>query len=166
MITAMAEQVPVVPPAARQTLQRRVRLREVSQRAGRRDRPAAGRPVDAGHLSHRRRQEPLLPTAGPAARRPDGRRLAAHRPDEGPDRFPGRARRAGRPARFQPRSRRDLARLRRAPRRTDASCSTSRRSGSATSGSCSSWRGSRSACWPSTRPIASASGATTSGPTI
>ena len=39
-----------------------------------------------------RRQEPLLPAAGAAARRRDGRRLAADRADEGPDRLPRRGR--------------------------------------------------------------------------
>ena len=38
------------------------------------------------------RQEPLLPAAGPAARRGHGRRLAADRADEGSDRCPRRAR--------------------------------------------------------------------------
>ena len=44
--------------------------------------------VGAGRLPDRRRQEPLLPAAGAAARGRDDRRLAADRADEGPDRLP------------------------------------------------------------------------------
>ena len=53
--------------------------------------------VGGGRLSHRRRQIALLPVARPAAAGPDAGRLAADRPDEGPDRRPGgpRHRRAG-----------------------------------------------------------------------
>ena len=47
---------------------------------------AARRPLGARRVPDRRRQVPLLPAAGAAARRADARRLAADRADEGPDR--------------------------------------------------------------------------------
>ena len=50
-----------------------------------------------------RRQEPLLPAAGAAARRRDGRRLAADRADEGSDRLPRAAGGRRRAARLEPR---------------------------------------------------------------
>ena len=48
-------------------------------------------PLGARGLPDRRGQEPLLPAARAAARRRHGRRLAADRADEGPDRLPRRA---------------------------------------------------------------------------
>src|SRR5207249_5911365 len=57
-------------------------------------------PVVPGDLSHRRRQERLLPAARTAARWPDARDLAADHADERPARFSEVPRRAGRAARF------------------------------------------------------------------
>ena len=51
------------------------------------------------------REEPLLPAAGAAARRRDGRRLAADRADEGPDRLPRAPGRRRGAARLEPRRR-------------------------------------------------------------
>ena len=78
----------------------------------------------------------MLPVAGAHARRADGRHLAADRPDEGPDRLPGRPRRAGGAARLEPRPRRIPAHVRRPPRAAERGCSTCRPSGWATSDSC------------------------------
>ena len=114
----------------------------------------------------RRRQEPLLPVAGAAAAGPDAGRQPADRPDEGPGRRPDRsagiratllnstldpaeqrarlARDRGGPVR--PRLRRPRAVPQPPVRRGDG-------------------QGPARPCWRSTRPTASASGATTSGPT-
>ena len=76
-------------------------------------------------------------------------------------------RRAGGPARFEPRPRRSIC------ARSTTSVRGGRESALRLAGAArqravpaAAWRGSRSACWRSTRPIASANGATTSGPTI
>ena len=80
-------------------------------------------------------QEPLLPAAGAAARRGHRGRLAADRPDEGPDRRARRARASTRPGstRASAPTRRATSPIGSAP--AASSSSTSRRSGSTTSAS-------------------------------
>ena len=73
---------------ARRVLAERFGLSEFRPGPGAGDRRPAGRPLRARGVPHRRRQVPLLPAAGAAARRPHARRLAADRADEGPDRLP------------------------------------------------------------------------------
>ncbi len=88
-----------VPPAAGGHHPRR-------PRRARRHRPPA----------HGRRQEPLLPAPRRRAPRPHGRRLAAHRADEGPGRRPRRGGRAGHLPQLHPRARRGRSPRPRPPR--------------------------------------------------
>jgi hypothetical protein len=94
-----------------------LRLHRVPPRPATSRRIVARRPLRPRRLPNRSGEEPLLPTARADARRRDGRRLAADRADEGPDRparAPGRRRRA---ARLEPRRERGARRLRPPARR-------------------------------------------------
>ena len=114
-------------------LHRALRLRRLPARAARGVRGGAGGPRRAGRHAHGLGQVALLPAAGAAARRPDGRRLAARRADAGPGRG-ARGARARRPGGARQRA---AGRRAPTPRRSSArvggraaSCSTSRPSAS------------------------------------
>ena len=92
----MSAPEPPAVAAALALLRETLRVRRVPPGAGAGRRGAARGPVGARGLPDRRRQEPLLPAPGAAARRRDARRLAADRADEGSDRLP-RAAAASRP---------------------------------------------------------------------
>ena len=107
------------PHAIQPQRQRRTGSANLAQRAGRAvrlhgiqagtrgsHRAPAGRAVGRGRVSDRRRQVAVLPDSGLAAARADAGRLAADRPDEGPDRRPDRPRHRRPAARFDLESRR------------------------------------------------------------
>ena len=118
----------------------------------------------------RRREVALLSGARARSSGPRGRGLAAHLVDEGSGGHAGRQRRAGRAASTARCSRPTSARrCWPACARGATGCSTCRRNGWRGRGrtrSSQCWRVRTSASWPSTRRIASASGDTTSAPSI
>ena len=117
-----------------------------------------------GRAADRRRQESLLSGAGAGHAGPGGRRLAADLADEGSGRRAGRLRRP-RGLRQQHAHRRREARDRRrdSRRATEAALSFARAAADGADARLLA-AGARSRSSPSTRPTASANGATTSGP--
>src|SRR5262245_52182076 len=68
--------------------QPRLRVRSIARRPGGSRLAVAGGEVGAGNLPDGRREEPVLSTAGARVSRTHRSRVAADRPDEGPDRLP------------------------------------------------------------------------------
>ena len=86
---------------------RHVRPRRPASVAARGDSCRGRRPRCLGGAADRRRQVAVLPAAAARHRQADGRRLAAHRVDEGPTRWPPAARLSGGRSARQPHARRE-----------------------------------------------------------
>ena len=126
-------------------------------------RGGAGRPRLPRRHADRRRQVAHLPAPGPAARRHHPGDLAAHRADEGPGGRHGQ----GRAARHLPQldaGARGAARPGGGAAARRGGAALRRAGGAGGVGGERALRARRSRCWPSTRPTASATGATTSAP--